>query len=145
MAGLRLSIVGQFLRFGVVGALGLIVDVALTLLLQRSMGLPPAGARPPAIAAAMLLAWWLNRDFSFRADSSAGSLGPYVVVATLAALLNYMLFLACLRLGLSTGAAILAATAVSMLFSFLGYRRFVFRSQLRDARRGSGRPESRQA
>jgi len=123
----RLSdLAGQFLRFGLVGLLGFVIDTGLTLALQRLASLPPFAARPPAIVAAMLVTWWLNRAFSFRVAAPLSSLGRYALVVAVAALLNYLLFLVGVGYGMGTVAAIVAATAVSMIFSFLGYRYFAF-------------------
>lgn len=122
----RSVLVGQFLRFGLVGLLGFAIDTGLTVGLERIASLPPFAARPPAIVAAMLVTWWLNRAFSFRVTAPLSSLGRYALVVAVAALLNYLLFLVGVGYGMGTVAAIFAATAVSMVFSFLGYRHFAF-------------------
>lgn len=114
------------LRFSLVGSLGFLVDAAVTLALERGAGFPAHLARPPAIALAMLVTWWFNRRFAFRVDAPIESLVPYAMVAACAALLNYLLFVACIAGGLGTVASILVATGVSMVFSFVGYRRYAF-------------------
>ncbi len=117
---------GQFLRFALVGLLGFVIDTGLTLGLERGAAWPAFAARPPAIVSAMLATWWLNRGFSFRVDAPLSSLGPYALVVAVAALLNYALFLVGVGYGMGTVSAIFAATAVSMVFSFVGYRFFAF-------------------
>lgn len=117
---------GQLLRFGLVGLLGFAIDTGLTLGLERGAAWPAFAARPPAIVSAMLATWWLNRDFSFRVAAPLSSLGRYAMVVAVAALLNYLLFLTGVGHGMGTVAAIVVATAVSMVFSFLGYRYFAF-------------------
>ncbi|MCO5106592.1 MAG: GtrA family protein [Burkholderiaceae bacterium] len=120
------GMLGQFLRFGLVGLLGFLIDTGLTLGLERGAAWPAFAARPPAIVAAILVTWCLNRGFSFRVNAPLSSVGPYALVATAVALLNYLLFLIGVGHGMGTVAAIFAATAVSMVFSFLGYRYFAF-------------------
>lgn len=121
-----IGLLGQVLRFGLVGLLGFALDTGLTVALERGASLPPFAARPPAIVAAMLATWWLNRGFSFRVAAPLSSLGRYALVVAFAALLNYLLFLVGVGRGMGTVAAIFAATAVSMVFSFAGYRYFAF-------------------
>jgi len=124
-------LVGQVLRFGLVGLLGFAIDTGLTVALERVASLPPFAARPPAIVSAMLVTWWLNRGFSFRVAAPLSSLGRYAAVVAIAALLNYLLFLVGVDHGMGTVGAIFAATAVSMVLSFTGYRYLVFGASTR--------------
>lgn len=80
--------IGQFLRFALVGLLGLLADTGSTLTLERSAGLAAYVARPPAIMAAMLATWWLNRGFSFQTAAPVSTLVSYAAVAVGAGLLN---------------------------------------------------------
>lgn len=132
--------IALLIRFSLVGSLGFLVDATVTLALERGVAFPAYLARPPAIVAAMLVTWWLNRRFAFRVDAPIGSVVPYALVAACAALLNYLLFVACVANGFGTVASILAATAVSMVFSFVGYRRFAFSGS---GNRASSRPRTR--
>src|SRR5690606_13675638 len=75
-----IGLLGQVLRFGLVGLLGFALDTGLTVALERGASLPPFAARPPAIVAAMLATWWLNRGFSFRVAAPLSSLGRYALV-----------------------------------------------------------------
>lgn len=116
---------GQLIRFGIVGIAGFLVDVGLTVLLAQA-GLPPWAARPPAIAVATVLTWGMNRGFTFRVDAPVRSLVPYAFVAGASAMINYGLFIFAVEMGHSIIASIAFATAVSMIASFIGYRRFAF-------------------
>lgn len=132
------SIAGQFLRFVSVGGAGFVIDFAVTLLLLRA-GWPPWAARLVAIAVAMLITWSLNRGFTFGACAPLRSLLPYTAVTALAAGVNYVLFLLLLSRGLDALSSLVLATVVSMIVSFLGYRRFAFganRDQAQAARTG---------
>jgi putative flippase GtrA len=94
--------------------------------------LGPFLARLIAIAVAMAATWGFNRTFTF--DRSGRSLAAegfrYGSVGITTAFLNYGLYSALLIAvpGLQPLAAMVAATAASMVFSFFGYSRFVFRA-----------------
>lgn len=115
----------QFVRFVFVGLAGFGLDAGLTAGLAAG-GFDPRVARVPAIAAAMLFTWGLNRGFTFRSAAPFASLLPYLLVAAMVAGLNYLLFVLLIALGLGPFPAVAGATAVSMLLSFAGYRKLVF-------------------
>ncbi|MBV8868654.1 MAG: GtrA family protein [Acetobacteraceae bacterium] len=60
----RPDIVGQFLRFGTVGALGFVIDTASVYALRGALGLYGAGLVAYVIAASAN--WALNRRWTFR-------------------------------------------------------------------------------
>ena len=123
----------KLIRFAIAGGVGFIVDAGLLALLLHTTPLGPFIARVIAIAAAMFTTWMFNRTFTF--DRSPHSLAAegfrYGSVGVTSALVNYGLY-AALLLSLPTLqplAAMVLATAASMVFSFLGYSRFVFRGE----------------
>ncbi len=59
----------QLLRFGLVGVIGLAVDVALLTILQKPLGI--YAARVASFLGAATATWILNRSYTF-ADRSAG-------------------------------------------------------------------------
>jgi len=121
----------KLLRFGIAGGLGFLVDAGVLALLLHVTSLGPFLARLIAIALAMASTWFFNRAFTFgRSGHSLAVEGfRYGSVGVTAALLNYGLYSALLlRLpDLQPLAAVVLSTAASMLFSFFGYSRFVFR------------------
>lgn len=121
----------KLLRFGIAGGLGFLVDAGVLALLLHVTSLGPFLARLIAIALAMAATWFFNRTFTFgRSGHSLAVEGfRYGSVGVTAALLNYGLYSALLlRLpDLQPLAAVVLSTAASMLFSFFGYSRFVFR------------------
>ncbi|MEL7040236.1 MAG: GtrA family protein [Pseudomonadota bacterium] len=121
----------QFGRFGLVGGLGFIVDAGITLLLI-ALGTGPLLARALAIAVAMFVTWRLNRALTFgaSADSQIQEGTRYFIVAIGAALFNFGVYAGLLQFFPSLGAflAICIAVAASMLISFIGYRKFAFKS-----------------
>ena len=120
----------RVLLFAVTGGAGFFVDAGVLALLLRATSLGPFLARVAAIAAAMLFTFWLNRTFTFgRSAHSLGAEGArYGSVGLSAALLNYAVYsaivIACPGLWPVFAAAL--ASLAAMVWSFLGYSRFVF-------------------
>ncbi|MEZ2132616.1 MULTISPECIES: GtrA family protein [unclassified Sinorhizobium] len=121
----------KLVRFGIVGGIGFIVDAGLLALLLHLTPLGPFLARLIAIAAAMITTWSFNRAFTFgRSGHSLAVEGfRYGSVGITTAFLNYALYSVLLISlpVLQPLAAMVFATTASMVFSFFGYSRFVFR------------------
>ena len=131
MGALNSSTIKRFIRFGLVGGAGFIVDAGLTVGLQNA-GLDIFSSRVIAIVLAMLVTWRLNRSLTFGASdkSQVGEGWRYVCVAITAAALNYAVYVA-VMLTVPWMFALLAvaiATGVSMVLSYLGYSQWVFQS-----------------
>ena len=116
-------------RFGLVGGLAACVDLGGMLVLIE-LGTGPLLARAVALTAAMLVAWQLNRHFTFGAsDRHVGEEAlRYAAVAGAAALTNYGVFAALLALfpAIWPVVAAMIGIAVSMWVSFFGFQRFAF-------------------
>jgi putative flippase GtrA len=123
----------KLLRFGIAGGIGFLVDAGVLSLLLQTTPLGPFLARLVAIALAMATTWVFNRTFTF--DRSGHSLAVegfrYGSVGVTAALVNYGLYSSLLLTlpDLQPITAMVLATAASVLFSFFGYSRFVFRGE----------------
>ena len=120
----------RILLFAVVGGAGFLVDAGVLALLLHVSPLGPFSARIVAIAAAMLVTFWLNRTFTFgRSDRSLAVEGTrYGGVGISAALLNYAVYAVILLVfpAVWPVLAVAVASVVAMVWSFLGYSRFVF-------------------
>ena len=120
----------RILLFAVVGGAGFLVDAGALALLLHVSPLGPFSARIVAIAAAMLVTFWLNRTFTFgRSDRSLAVEGTrYGGVGISAALLNYAVYAVILLVfpAVWPVLAVAVASVVAMVWSFLGYSRFVF-------------------
>ena len=121
----------QLARFALVGGLGFLVDIGITLLLIEQ-GMDAFVARVIAIALAMLTTWRLNRALTFGASAtSQASEGiRYFTVAIYVAMLNYAIYAGVLigMPSIPTGFAIMIAVGFATVFSFFGYRLFAFKT-----------------
>jgi len=128
----------QVPAFAVIGAIGFVVDAAITFVCARYFGLSPELARPPGFLVATTVNFFLNRSITFRHAQAplAGSFARYWLVASGGLAVNYAVYSACVALapiaGIAVTPAILplfvaAGSGVAMAFTFLGFRFFAFR------------------
>lgn len=134
----RLRVVGEFMRFGVVGVVGFLVDVGV-LKVALSLGLGPWFGRIISYVAAASTTFALNRAWTFRSrqaggQDSAGRVGRQWAVFLMVNLVGF-------AFNFGTYAALLAASGLvarhpelgvaagsiaGMAGNFLLSRRFVF-------------------
>lgn len=134
----RAALARQIPAFAAIGGLGFCVDAGLTVLIAASLGLSPFLARLPAVAAATMATFLLNRAFTFAGRGYwLHEFGRYIVVAAGGQLVNYAVYAAVLtaieRLGLGPAPALIAfavgcGAGAAMFLTFLGFRFFAFRS-----------------
>lgn len=118
----------EFLRFVGVGVVGFVVDGGGTWLLAH-LGLPPIEARIAPLLTAIIVTWLLNRSVTFNVDKpkSRAELLRYATVALSSAFFNFLLYSALVLVGVHPVIAVGIATIVLTLYSFLAYRKMVFR------------------
>lgn len=120
----------RLLRFAAVGGLGFVADAAVLALLLRTTTLDPFSARLISIAVALLATWQLNRHLTFGASSRhlAVEGARYGGIGVSTSVVNYLAYSAALWAlpALPPLAALVFGSAVAMVFSYLGYSRFVF-------------------
>jgi putative flippase GtrA len=118
----------SFVTFVFVGGVGFVVDAGLTMAIAY-LGASYIAARVPAIAAAMLATWLLNRRFTFgvRKEKTVGEAARYAAVALVTAALNFLLYSWLVTIGVWPPLAVAIATGTLMGFSFFGYRTLAFR------------------
>lgn len=121
----------RFLRFAVVGVVGLAADAGmLALLLALVPGLGAFAARLLSILFAVSVTWGLNRRFAFGASGRhlAVEGARYGGVSAAASLVNYLAYSAALLAipALPPLAALAFGSLVATAFSFAGYSRLVF-------------------
>lgn len=117
--------------FLVSGLLAFSVDALILWGLTRGAELDPFSARLIALVFAMVVAWLSHRRLTFNVSTppTLAEFGRYAAVAWTAATVNYLVYSAILivRSEVAPLVAMVAATIVSMCFSYLGMRFGVFR------------------
>lgn len=132
----RLSV--QVLTFAAVGALGYVVDAAITYACARYLGLSPELARPPGFIVATITNFLLNRAITFRGSRTPviHAFVRYCAVASTGLAINYAVYSLCVvlspRFGVAVTPAILpafiaAGSGTAMIVTFLGFKLFAFR------------------
>jgi putative flippase GtrA len=113
------------------GGTAFLVDAVLTLALVHLAGIDRLVARLVAILVAMVVAWLLHRRLTFQVSASptAREFLRFAAVAWSANAINYLVYLGILvvRPATATLVALVIATAVAAIFSYLGFRFGVFR------------------
>jgi putative flippase GtrA len=129
----------QIPSFAAIGLVGYILDAALTYAGAKYLGLSPELARPPGFIAATIVNFLLNRAITFRHSEARlfRAFVRYCVVASAGLAVNYAVYTACVLLAPPFGFAVTpaalplfvaAGAGAAMVFTFLGFRFFAFRS-----------------
>ncbi|MDX3928213.1 MAG: GtrA family protein [Shinella sp.] len=116
--------------FAVAGGIGFLVDAGTLAVLLATTALGPFPSRIVAIAAAMLATWIVNRSFTFGASphSRAAEGTRYGAIGLTGAAINYAIYSGLILAlpGFSPVLAVALSSGLAMLWSWLGYSRFVF-------------------
>ena len=123
--------VRHWLGFAVSGLISFAVDSGLLYLLTRAFSLSPFLARPIAIGCAMTAGFLAHRRLTFAMTGSPtlAEFIRFVAVAWSASVVNYAIFAGILlwRPATEPLLALIAATTLSMVVSYVGFRFGVFR------------------
>lgn len=131
-----MKLAGQFLRFGIVGAAGYVVDVAV-LYLMIHLGLDLYSARVVSFVTAASSTWLGNRYYTFAtAAAQQQKLGSewarYIAAMTLGGLANYSAYALLITLfevfKSHPWLAVAGGTAAGLVINFLLARRILYRS-----------------
>jgi len=122
-----------FLRYSLIGAVGLAADLGLLALISATGLAGPLAARIGSLLGALTLTWWLHRDFTFGTASPDRFLEwcRYLASNAVGAGLNYLTY-SLLVLGMpSLGiyAALLWGSLVAWIANYWGARIYVFPRQ----------------
>lgn len=123
----------QFIRFGVVGTIGFVVDAAvLYCLLALSLGY--FEARLISFLCAAYVTWCANRRFTFSADASSSRIrewAKYMAAMSLGGFVNLAIYRVVMnsgdRHGLWPLAAVAAGSIGGMFVNFVAAKVWVFR------------------
>ncbi len=125
----------QFGKFGMVGVVGLGVDVGVLYLLLAATGLGHYAARLVSFLAAATTTWALNRSFTFRGQHdgtvlrqwarfiAANSVGGLINLGTYAALVAE-----CPLVAAHPALGVAAGSVAGMFFNFAASKTLVFRA-----------------
>jgi len=123
----------SFLRFGLVGAVGFVVDGGVLQALLH-VGWGPVAARAVAVPVAVLATWLLNRSFTFpeaQDGPALPSLVRYAGVSALGASVNFAIYTMLVMLSPAMAArplvALAVASVIALLVNYLGSKHFAFR------------------
>ena len=123
------NLLARFVGFGMVGGIGFIVDAGILAILNVWLGVDPFSARIIGIACAAFTTWRLNRKFTFD-KSNYGQTREgllYGSVACSIAVLNYAIYTSSIIFGgLLPLLALVLATGLATLISFIAYSKLVF-------------------
>lgn len=112
------------------GTLAFAVDAVVLHMLTAGMGLDPISARAFAISVAMVVGWLTHRRFTFdvKGPLSIREFFSFAAVAWTSAALNYVVYTALLAIDpdLAPLVALVIASMIAMLFSYIGMRYGVF-------------------
>lgn len=131
---LHRKLIGQFFKFGLVGVIGLGVDITMLAFCMDALGMGPYLGRVFSFIVAASTTWICNRLFTFRGEGQ-GSPGAqwmkFLIVSAGGFILNYGTYAALIagsplvRQYPSLGVA--AGSLAGMFFNFFVSRRVVFR------------------
>ncbi len=125
----------SFLRFGLVGIVGFVVDAGVLLALVSLAGWGPISARLVAVPTAVFATWLLNRSFTFP-EAQGGpawpSLARYAAVSAAGAGVNFVVYTSLVLASSFLAAYPLlplgVASVVAMVVNYLGSKHFAFRA-----------------
>ena len=127
----------QFGKFGLVGVVGLVVDIAVLYAAMSGAGLGPYSGRVVSFLAAATTTWALNRRFTFRGEHDGTLLrqwAAFIAANSVGGAINYFTYAA-----LIAGSALVAAhpflgvaagSVAGMFFNFAASKKLVFRRSL---------------
>ncbi len=126
----------RILFFGMVGAVGFVVDAFLLTVLIIKFGLDVLPARAVSFTCATLVTWLLNRSLTFSRQASREQQARkkeyllYLTVQVVGAALNFVIFLALIEwnpaLRQTPIIPLAAGAVVALVFNFALSRKFVF-------------------
>ena len=126
----------RFIRFGMVGGGGFIVNEAALWVVIALAHVGPKLAQIPAFFVAVTFTWWGNRVLTFSAHAAQSGLfrewAKFLAANGLGAVANYALYVSLLTFAPAPlnipYLALAAGTLLGLVFNFTLSKRFVFRA-----------------
>ena len=123
----------QFLKFGIVGGIGFIVDFSILWLLARYYLVDIYLARIISFCIAVFTTWLLNRNLTFVVSNTLTKqkeYSYYFIIQTIGAILNYTIFILLIQnISICKEFLILPlaiASVIVMFFNFLALKKFLY-------------------
>lgn len=122
-----------FLRFGLVGGAGFVVNFAAYWIGFNTLHLGDHLSWFFAFVPAVTFTWWGNRTFTFREHASRGAAAMlkewarFVVTNGFGAIVNYATYAALIHFDVNRYAALAIGVLAGMAFNFTLSKRLVFR------------------
>jgi len=136
---IRSLVPSAYLRFGLVGASGFVVDETILTILHYGIGIDRYSSRAVSIFCAATFTWWGNRNLTFAEHAAVGGLGAlahewlkFMLANGIGAVANYSAYTLLVSFAPYPFDNPLVATAlgvaVGLVFNFTLSKRFVFRA-----------------
>jgi putative flippase GtrA len=129
----------RFLRFGLVGVGGFVVDSLVLALLLRVLHLDPYSGQLIAFLAAATFTWWANRQITFADRAAEGRKGiaaewaTFLAANALGGLVNYAVYASLVALAPTPFnnpyLAVAAGSIAGLAFNFTMSSKLVFREK----------------
>ncbi|MEE8444456.1 MAG: GtrA family protein [Alphaproteobacteria bacterium] len=121
----------SFLRYSLIGAVGLAADMALLALFTATGVAEPLVARLGSLLGALTLTWWLHRGFTFgvAAPDRFPEWCRYLATNAVGAALNYLTYTVLVLTAPAIGiyGALLCGSVLAWIANYWGARNIVFR------------------
>ncbi|MFN3233695.1 MAG: GtrA family protein [Alphaproteobacteria bacterium] len=128
------AVVGQFIRFAIVGTVGFVVDATVLYALLYGLAADPYSARAGSFLCAATVTWWLNRTYTFpdaQSQAAHRQWASFIGFMLMGAAVNYGTYVAVVFYGpahaVTPLAGVAAGSMAGLAVNFTTSRLFVFR------------------
>jgi len=119
----------RFVRFAAVGGIATAIQYALLILLVRGFGMAPTPASSAGFVLSAFVNYFLNYRFTFRSDRPhAPAMTKFALLAAAGLLINAAIMQVLVASGIHYLLAQVSATAVVLLWNFIGNSLWTFGS-----------------
>ena len=128
------SLILKFIKFGIVGTIGLVFDFSILFYLVEFINFRPEHARFFSLPTVIFFTWYLNRKLTFKDNNKRvyKQLSKYYLFMFLGVTVNYSIFYFLLdvfkNISLNYFIALVIASGSSMMINFINMKLFVFRN-----------------
>lgn len=124
----------QFIKFGIVGTLGFVVDAGVLALCMKALNMGPYSGRVVSFAMAVTITWFCNRHFTFKEspkNTPHKEFSQFVIVCLGGFALNYGTYAALIAImpliATYPTLGVAAGSLASLFFNFFTTKKIVFK------------------